>query len=140
MYKEARGISKLAQTFLIASNTCQERRPLTNGQLEMPLIPGIVCMAFSVELNFKAIIKAQGKEAKGHILDDLYFMVSEPERTSIVTHTGFSVEEFREKLSRAANAFVDWRYVYEHEGISLDVDFLRKLSVATQQVSAKLTT
>lgn len=137
---QAKGISKLAQVFLIASNRCQEQRRLANGQLEMPLIPGIVCMAFSVELNFKAIIKAQGNNARGHNLDDLYSQVSEPESTSIVTQTELADEEFRKKLAGVADAFVDWRYVYEHEVISLDVDFLRRLSNAAQQVSSLLTT
>ncbi len=138
MREDAGKLSQFARVFLIASNRCLERRPLPNGQFEMPLIPAAVCMAFSVELNFKVIIKAQGDKAKGHRLDKLYAKIAEPERSSIIEEIGLSDKEFRKKLSEIGNAFVDWRYVYEHESISLDLDFLRRLSEAAQKTSTAL--
>ena len=140
MREEARKFSRFARVFLIASNRCQEQRLLPNGQFEMPLIPAIVCMAFSVELNFKAIIKAQSDDAKGHRLDKLYAKIAEPEHSSIIKEIGLSDKEFRKKLSEVGNAFVDWRYAYEQESISLDVDFLRRLSEAAQKTSTALST
>lgn len=140
MSTDAKEIMQCAKVFLIASNRCQEQRLMPNGQLEWPMIPAVVCMAFSVELHFKAIIKAQGNEAKGHKLYDLYSMISIPASTLIVTLAGYSDEVFRCKLSVVTNAFVEWRYIYEKGALEIDVNFLKKLSSAAQEVSEELIT
>jgi hypothetical protein len=57
---------------------------------------------------------------------------------TLIEEIGLSDKEFRKKLSEVGNAFVDWRYVYEQESISLDVDFLRRLSEVAQKYQQHL--
>lgn len=135
---DAKGISQFAKTFIIAAKRCEEKVLLPNGKYEIALIPGLVCRVFSVELSFKAIIKAKGGNGRGHKLEKLFKEIPEAERSLIIKETSLSESQFYEKLCAVSNAFVDWRYIYEKGQENLDYKFLTDLAGAVQKVSASL--
>jgi hypothetical protein len=105
---------------------------------EIPLIPGLICRAFSIELNFKALISQEGSFPKGHKLDKLFNQINESTRKEIIKRSGFSKALFDEKLKAYADTFVKWRYSYEYNNLHCDVRFLTLLSEVVQDLSRNL--
>lgn len=111
--------------------------PAENGQSNA-IIPGIVCLAFSIELAFKSILLAVSKPTSGHKLDQLFQRLPAAEQHEVILESGVDTQSFHENLALVANAFVEWRYIYERPGAhSISEQFLQMLSHAADAVAAR---
>lgn len=123
-----------SRSFHKAFQRAMESRSTGTTQVEMLAVPGIVCAAFAIELGFKALLLQKGAEARGHKLDKLFGKLESAEQAELIKVVGITDSDFSKELKAAANAFVDWRYVYEATGsVSANVDFLQRLSEAVQR-------
>lgn len=108
-------------------------------------VPMVVCMTFSVELYLKCLVWLEtGKAPRGHNLEQLMALVSQPIRDRVKHHyddfidqgpyksgfTGPGVQPdaavFDVALKVASDGFVSWRYVYEQDmahGLNLAMYF-----------------
>lgn len=112
-------------------------QPAENGE-KNAIIPGIVCLAFSIELGLKAILVGCEKPANGHELLDLFERLPTEDKTEIERLTVGNSDCFIEQISLVSNAFVKWRYLYEHPGWSnISVEFLMQLHTAVDQVAQR---
>jgi HEPN domain-containing protein len=97
------------------------------------MVPGVVCAAFAIELGIKAIALAKGAQPKGHKLDALFGSLDLAEQSALKTAVGLSDLDFQKEIKAAADAFVEWRYIYEATGtVSANLEFLQRLSTAVQ--------
>jgi hypothetical protein len=128
----------LTRSFLLASRRCMESRPLHHGQEEMLAIPGIVCLAISIEIGLKAIILSEGGSSSGHKLDKLFEKISDDTQNMIIQEVGLDQTQFAKSLSLASDTFVEWRYIYEQGYTQVDVQFLNNLANAIQKAAAKV--
>jgi predicted DNA binding CopG/RHH family protein len=127
-----------SRSFYLAHQRCIEERRLPDGQIQLLVIPAIVCAAFSIELGFKAIVLQSGGSVSGHKLKELFSALEAPTQQQIVSAVGVAEGEFNTSLAEASNAFVEWRYIYERESANANVEFLSKLSKATQDARYSL--
>ena len=127
----------LSRSFGLAFRRCEEQRPLASGHGEMPMVPAIVCAAFSVELGLKALALKEGHEPWGHELATLFGDVSARARASIVARVGVPHNRFDQCLKAASRAFDRWRYVYERDAATVDLAFLRSLQKAVEEELSK---
>ncbi len=111
--------------------------PAENGEPNA-IIPGIVCLAFSIELGLKSILFAVNKPSTGHRLDRLFEELPEPEQQAVLFESCAEPSSFRENLALVANAFVEWRYIYERRGFqSISEQFLLMLWRAVDTVAER---
>lgn len=86
-----------------------------NGKRNAP-IPGIVCLAFAIELALKSLLLADKNQSGGHKLDELFGKLNPSAQAEVIRRVGLNEEAFLQELKTVANAFVDWRYIYETPG------------------------
>jgi hypothetical protein len=87
------------------------------------LTPFIVNAAFSIEIYLKALYRINGREATGHDLLQLYNGLPEEEQAFILQAAQDVRPHYKHKdgsdflscLSDLRKAFVEWRYIYEHD-------------------------
>ena len=128
---QARHALNTANAFFLASGRAFETK-VAEGKFESAKIPAIVCAAFSIELALKANIAFQGdadklkklKSSDRHNLFKLFELLLVETQDEIFIGTKLAKSEFLEKIQTISNAFVDWRYVYEKDEISIDYTFL----------------
>ncbi len=95
--------------------------------------PFIVNGVFSVEVFLKTIHNAYGNKIKGHRLVELYKNMpnkgksifntaAQDVRPLYALHEEENIISCLEKLS---NAFVDWRYMYEKDKLSVEIQSIR---------------
>ncbi|WP_299342571.1 HEPN domain-containing protein [uncultured Pseudoxanthomonas sp.] len=124
------------------------------------MVPAIVCLAFSVELAFKALIVADGREpGQIHDLRDLFGKLPSVLQDEIVQwcigkepEGGFKMSDdklvvsvqsprdnFEFALSRASGAFHQWRYVFEPKNANAQFDnrFMSRLGQVCQTILAR---
>ena len=89
-------------------------------------IPGIVNLAFAIELGLKAShFSHKTLIRRGHKLDQLYAALPQTDREFIAHHSSLGEEKIALGLPEVANAFEEWRYIYEESGtITISVQFL----------------
>ncbi len=112
MYLDTLRKSSLA--FYLAYQQCLE----PSSPQSLLAVPGVVCVAFSIELGLKCLIlRANGKAKKGnlktHNLMDLFNELEKPIQEQIVKEVNVAMSDFTSALEAASNTFKDWRYVYE---------------------------
>lgn len=123
-------------------------QPMQDGIHEGPIAPGVVCAALSVELWLKAMICAAdptGNVPGGHNLFTLFKKLPEKVQTALLDRCGRSRDEFEKSLEADANAFIVWRYTYEHgagasepiEALSTHVGLLFALGKACEDVDGR---
>ena len=99
------------------------------------ITPAIVNAAFSCEVFLKLLLQHEGKDIhKIHKLNDLYAKLSEDiqmelKEKTILRYGKWSDIWGRTYLEQIANAFVEWRYSYEHDwtksaSMQIEVGFL----------------
>lgn len=80
------------------------------------MVPGIVCLSFSVELWFKALgclSNPAGEVPTGHELDVLFLGLSNEIQSTLITMSSFTRDEFLQAIKADSKAFETWRYSYE---------------------------
>ena len=127
-----------ASAFKKSAERSLEQRQLINGQIEFYAVPAAVNLAFSIELYLKYLLTKNSKNKKpcrGHNLLDLFNSLDSTIKQEIVKITGYNEEEFKILLSKHAEAFVEWRYIYErNKSISVNIEFMRKLIDCVESV------
>ena len=113
---------KAADSFWLAAARNMEQRRINPTQYQMLLIPGVVCLAFSVELGMKAILLPAGKPPKTHNLTKLFHLLPQHIQDQVVVACGRPCGAFEVALNSVANAFEDWRYVYDMDNPSVDAN------------------
>ncbi len=121
---------KAADSFWLAAARNMEQRRTSPTQFQMLLIPGVVCLAFSVELGIKAMLLAAGSPPKIHNLAKLFGLLSQLVQDQVVAACGKPRVEFDMALDGVANAFEEWRYIYDVDKPSIDIAFLSSLADA----------
>lgn len=110
----------------------QDRAPESNLAY---ITPAIVNAAFSCEVFLKLLLQHEGKDIhKIHKLNDLYAKLSEDiqmelKEKTILRYGKWSDIWERPYLEQISNAFVEWRYSYEHDwtksaNMQIEVGFL----------------
>jgi hypothetical protein len=123
---------KVADSFWFAATRNLEQRRLSPTQFQSLLIPGVVCLAFAVELGMKAMISRNSAPKKTHDLSRLFSQLPQEVQEKLVAASGKPQVAFDNSLKAAATIFEDWRYVYELENPQVDLEFLTKLADATR--------
>jgi len=122
-------MADVANSFLLAAKRCFEQRQLPSGQIQALLVPGVVCTAFAIELNVKAILTIEKNESTGHELDKLCSKLSRDSQSVLQQRLALTESEFQRKVNEVSCAFVEWRYIYESQlDRHLDIDFLNRLA------------
>jgi hypothetical protein len=84
----------------------------------------------------KAILIGSGLPSSCHRLTQLFESLPEQDQKKVIFESGVEEESFHENLLLVANAFVEWRYVYEHRGVkSISEQFLSMLWHAVETVA-----
>jgi hypothetical protein len=130
---------QVARTYLVAFNRCLEPQQRPGGTFEMPLMPGIVCVAFSIELSLKGLLLQQGKPTRSHDLRRLFEGIDRPIQEAMIDACHLPEDLFQRRLEQARQGFVRWRYFFEHATLGVDIPFLQNfaaaaLSIAREQV------
>ena len=129
-----------AKSFDLAADRCSEPRPLPQNQFEMLAVPAIVCRAFAAEVGLKALLLHTGGAARGHDLHALFGQLRRTIRDSLIAATGLPSAAFDRELSSVANAFVEWRYVFETARAAINLNFLTSFSKAVIDALPRTTT
>jgi HEPN domain-containing protein len=129
-------VLSVSQTFFRGFELCHGNGLPFDAGRPNAIIPSVVCLAFSVELALKAILLGTGDSARGHALDTLFSKLPPEIQTEIIQLTGIATSSFPEQLALAARAFVEWRYIYEQNGLhTVNTPFLLALREATAKVA-----
>ena len=123
-----------ANSFWQSAARCLEQRRISPTHFNMPIVPGVVCAAFSIELGLKTLIGGSSTPPKSHNLEKLFSLVPANTQDQIVAGCASTRASFDASLSLVANAFEDWRYIYEQETVQLDMAFLQRLSDAVYSI------
>ena len=91
---DAQKIINTANSFLLGADRCSEQRPLAPGQVQMLLVPAVVCKAFAIELYFKGIITLENGTATGHDLSTLFSRLAAQSQLTLSTQLSLSEVEF----------------------------------------------
>ena len=135
---DSQKIINSANAFLLAAERAREQRPLGSGQLQMLLVPAVVCTAFAVELYFKGIIALENKNARGHELSKLFDRLSKESQTILIATLQLDRPNFEQKLKAISCLFVEWRYIFEQRSANVDFSFLEKLALESKCVAEGL--
>ncbi len=134
MAHDPQQIKNTAFSFLLAADRCFEKRPLPNGQFQVPIVPAIVCTAFGIELCLKAIITIEKGQETGHELLKLFIKLSPQSKEALATALSLEEKTLSQKIGSISRAFIDWRYIYEEQSKSIDYQFMHQFSKAAAQL------
>jgi len=126
-----------ARNFFLGARRCFEQRNLPDGKFEMPLQAAVVCLAFGVELGLKSLLASEQKKATGHKLLALFNKLSTELQEVIAANLSLSLHDTRQKVGAISSVFEDWRYVYEKEELTLDLEFLRSFAIIIEGLLSK---
>ena len=117
-----------ANAFWMASARCMEQRRISPAQFNMPLVPGVVCAAFSIELGLKSLVAKTKQPPKTHDLRKLFELLPQEIQDRLVVACSPTRAAFNSSIAAISNVFEEWRYVYEQETVQLDMAFLQRLA------------
>jgi len=128
---EPNRISIQATSFLKAASRCAEQRKIDENTIEWLMVPENVCLAFSIELNIKALVCLEGHTpADVHNFEKLFKQLNGKTQNAIIMESGYDKGLFLKGLAEIANTFEFLRYVYEHQdgSFSINVRMLKCLA------------
>jgi hypothetical protein len=118
-----------AHSFLLGARRCAENRPTSADKFEMLIMPQVAMVAFAIELYLKAIlIKLRLKATYTHDLFELYRLLPPNSQLELWIGSGHAKDEFEELLKLSADAFEEFRYMYEFDSIHISPGFLFSLA------------
>lgn len=123
---------KAANMFWMAAARNKEQRQISATQMEMLLVPSVVCAAFAIELGIKAMLLPTGKTIKKHDLRKLFDALPESIQQEIISSCHKPLNEFNASLDSMANTFDEWRYVFELQSATVDLEFLELFGSAVR--------
>lgn len=132
-----------ATTFHEGAQRSFEQRAGPDGRIVFPVTAAIVNLAFASELYLKALyVLETGTTRQGHRLNVLFAGLSEAAQAEVreryeLRRDGIS-PDFTADLKSFANAFVEWRYVYELGDHAVDPIGLGQLASALYETCVAL--
>lgn len=136
-------IFREAVNFHESAQRCFEQRKGEDGGYAFSFAAGVVGLAFASELYLKALYHIEtGKTRQGHRLNVL-FVSLRPETQQLVRRRynqrrKGSGSDLDRDLATFANAFVEWRYIYEMKTGELDVVGLGQLASSLYETCLKV--
>lgn len=133
----AQALLNQAIGFFNAASRCEANIWITPQIANAALNPAVVCYAFSSELYLKLLhLLAVGAPIKGHKLDELFDAL--PQDTQKAVLSNYDQRDLPGEIKKAANAFTEWRYGHEHEGLAINPSVLASLAKACHMTARKL--
>ncbi|MCM0611352.1 hypothetical protein KFJ24_02540 [Marinobacter sediminum] len=129
---------QLSAGFFSVSERCLTERHCGDEALAIIPVPGIVCGVFSIEIGFKSLLMVKGDAAQGHNLLKLFEKLDSSIQDEIIQGVGLDRASFMNELSEMADSFTQWRYVYEHEEVQINLGFLDQLAKTTQNIALRV--
>lgn len=84
------------------------------------------------------MVMIDGDGAQGHNVSKLFEKLRSSIQDKIIQSVVLDRASFIRELRAMADAFIQWRYVYEHEEVQINLGFLDKLAIATQNSAARV--
>lgn len=89
----------------------------------------IVVSVFAIELYLKALLKLAEKESRGHDLLRLFETLPQEFKNAVMAQDSLLRKKFKHELlnefsvmlAKLNHAFEQWRYMYEHETLQVDL-------------------
>lgn len=95
------------------------------------LISSALLYALSSEISLKTLAKREGiRIEKQHDLKNLFDLLPEETKNRIKESVEGYDENFDTLLEANKKTFIEWRYFYEKDNLNVDLDFVRKFSLA----------
>ena len=129
----AKQVFDIADAFLLAALRCDEPRVLDIGVVQRLMVPVIVNASFACELFLKSILIGNGLPPHKHELNILFDRL--PKDTQDIIVNSVPEYDFGEEVEKISCAFTEWRYIYEIEFHSINIDFLFKLAYALRNTA-----
>lgn len=141
---------RVACTFCECADMAQEKFQHDTADIGFYNTPSIVNSAFACEVFMKAILKFKQIEApKAHKLRELYDKLPDELRERIKQKVSCGYRDMwqtwfgSELIDQISNAFVDWRYIYEHDfrkdgTIHIDIGFLNRFRDTLREICCKM--
>jgi hypothetical protein len=133
-----------ALNFHEGAQRCFENRQQGDGRSSFPIMPGIVGLAFACELYMKSLFVMETGKPKAtgtHRLNVLFAALSEETRAAIAERYGDRRRglnlNLQSDLVTFANAFVDFRYVYEGKAGEMDIVGLAQLAASLYEATLR---
>jgi HEPN domain-containing protein len=127
------GLLDQALSFFNGGSRCAADIDITPLATNSPMSPAIVCYAFSAELYLKLLHAiATGSAPKGHKLDDLFSSLTTEMQSEITGQYGNA--DLSTHIVSVSASFVEWRYLHEHETLTINWHILVKLCRACHKV------
>ena len=93
---------------------------------QLPILPCIINMSFSLELYLKFLLEIEKiNKTRTHEIAILYNKLPNNIKGKVSNNVR-SYQEFEDSLKEISNAFEEWRYDYEKEKLSIDIDKINK--------------
>ena|SRR5690625_4251244 len=122
-----------AISFFNAGSRCLSENPLTPLVSTKPLIPAVVCYAFSCELYLKLLHLIDLDEpTRGHSLHDLFSAL--PERTRSDLTDLCKNPETETLIHSVSDSFSKWRYQHEYGAMSINPQVLVAIATACHRL------
>jgi len=127
---------KHACAFIDCAKYCEIEPNNIEYRMQSHMVSGIVNSAFACEVLIKSLLVFHGmtdEKLKGHNLKELWykFKAEDYKRAWLVEESmrdwfnSKNINMFDELLDNISNAFEYWRYIYEEEDGSINLNFLR---------------
>ena len=121
-----------ANSFAETANLLYRKNLKTSPFKGSAAAPFVVNAAFSVEIYLKTIHDAHGKDVTGHDLEELYEKLNQETKNIVLSAAedikdryDVGVDSIEKCLSSLSRAFVEWRYLYEHQKLSTEIQSIR---------------
>jgi hypothetical protein len=130
------GLMNQAIGFFNGGSRCMADVSITPIVTNSPVSPALVCYAFSVELYLKLLHAINsGAAPRGHELAGLYSSLPIEIKTKLTAIYGADIGAHIESVS---SAFTEWRYLHEHEALSINPQILINLAKCCHRVAQQL--
>lgn len=131
-------VRQIAEGFIAGSKRCKEVRKNFDGTIESPIIAGVVLEALSIELLLKSILLEEcGSPVRGHEFKVLYKKLSDDSKKFLQQSLGLEKNILETQINEVSNAFIEWRYIFESDSTSLNIDFLDSLLSSIKKLAEK---
>ena len=140
-----------ACTFCECADMALEKNMHDTADIGFYTSPATINSAFACEVFMKAILRFQGiKEPRTHKLRVLYDLLSDELKSQIKQSVSGGYRDMwsntwgKEYLDEVSEAFVDWRYSYEHDWTKdgctmyIDIGFLNRFRDTLREICCQM--
>ena len=121
-----------ANGFYLAAIRCATPKHIAPGTVQIASSPMVTCLSFAIELYLKCLLKNQNSSIKSHDLSVLSNKLNVKDRDLIAQSYNALIggdSNYDKDIVIFAEAFIDWRYLYECTGKAVTIVRLFNLSL-----------